>query len=505
MSSPSLELTAAPPAPRIAAANAPAAVIDIGSNSVRLVVFDSVDRAPFPLYNERVLCGLGAGLDGTGRLDADAAERAIAAICRFAALARAMDAASIEAVATAAVRDAADGAAFVARAEQAAGLDVRVLSGGEEAELSAHGLVSGIERADGIMADLGGGSLDLVSLDAARPGVTATLPLGPLRLMPLAAGPPAAARIDAELSALDWLAAARGRTLYLVGGGWRSLARVHMAQTGYPLRVIHRYAVRPSDLARVATALSRLGPQSLAGMAGVPGRRRAALPLVALTLVRLLAATRPDEVVFSACGLREGLLHARLGESERDQDPLIAACRKLARREGRFGDSAAAFHGWMDPLFAETDPRFARLRRAACLLGDIAWNVNPESRAAEAFHRILNMPTLAVDHAGRAALALALHAHYGGAAEDAGAVRRLVDAEPERRARTVGLALRLGYALTGGSEKLLEGCALTLTPKTLALTLLGDAAALDTGVVGLRLEALAAALDRAPSLEIAPA
>ena len=498
MSSPSLELLSAAPAAGAATAAAPTAVIDIGSNSVRLVVFDAVDRAPLPLYNEKVLCGLGAELARSGRLDAIAAEHAVAAIGRFAALARAMDAGSIEAVATAAVRDAADGGDFVARIERAAGLAVRVLSGAEEARLSAHGLLAGIADADGVMADLGGGSLELVDLAGGRPGATATLALGPLHLA--AHGAEAGAHIDAALGTVDWLGAARGRRLYLVGGGWRTLARVHMAQTGYPLRVIHRYTLRREELAGVAAALSRLGPESLARMAEVPARRRAALPLVALTLVRLLAAARPDEVVFSANGLREGLVHARLTEAERRREPLIAACRKLARREGRFGESAGGFDPWMAGLFAAGDARFARLRHAACLLGDIAWGANPDKRAAEAFHRILNMPTLAVDHAGRATIAIALHARYGGAIEGAAAARRLVDDAAARRATSLGLALRLGFAITGGAQALLGGATLAVSGDTLTLSLRGPATALDAAVVAQRLEALAQALGLTPRL-----
>ena len=495
-------MLAAAQAPRAEAAAGPAAVVDIGSNSVRLVVFDGIDRAPFPLYNEKVLCGLGADLARTRRLDPAAADAAVAAIRRFAALARAMGATAIEAVATAAVRDAADGADFVVRAERAAGLEVRVLSGAEEARLSAHGLLAGIAEADGVMADLGGGSLELVDLAQARPGKTATLPLGPLNL---AATGGARARIDAALEDVDWLDRARGRTLYLVGGGWRTVARVHMAQTDYPLRVIHRYAVRRGELATLAAALARLGPESLARMAEVPGRRRAALPLVALTLARLLAVARPVEVVFSAYGLREGLLHARLAEAERRRDPLIVACRKLARREGRFGESAGAFHDWMDGLFPAEDQRLARLRHAAALLGDIAWAANPDRRAAAAFHRVMNMPTLAVDHAGRAAIAIALHVRYGGANVGAALARGLVDEDTAGRAASVGLALRLGYAITGGAEDLLAGCTLDLSEDTLTLTLRGHATALDAAVVTHRLEALAAALGRAPRLKSVPA
>ena len=499
LSSPSLELLSAAPAPRTDITAAPAAVVDIGSNSVRLVVFDGVDRTPFPIYNERVLCGLGADLARTGRLNVAAADAAIAALRRFAALARAMGAASIEAVATAAVRDAVDGADFVDRAERAADLEVRVLSGDEEARLSAHGLLAGIAEADGVMADLGGGSLELVDLVGANARTTATLALGPLHLASRGADAPA--HIDAELAAVDWLRGAHDRTLYLVGGGWRTVARVHMAQTRYPLRVIHRYAVRRDELADLAAALARLGPESLARMAEVPARRRAALPLVAITLVRLLAAAQPPEVVFSAYGLREGLLHARLPESERRRDPLIAACQKLARRAGRFGESAGAFHGWIDPLFAAGDQPFARLRHAACLLGDIAWASNPDQRAAEAFRLVMNTPTLAVDHAGRATIGLALHARYDGAIKDAAAARRLIDHDGARRAESVGLALRLGYAITGGATELLDGCALAVSDDALTLTLGGPAAALDTAIVARRLHALAAALDRTPRLE----
>ena len=332
--------TAERPAPAGAARGAEKryGVIDIGSNSIRLVVFDGLRRVPTPLFNERVMCGLGRGLPDTGRLDAGGIEQALENLARFGLLLRAMEVPHFDVVATAAVRDAEDGGAFVEQVERRCGLRVRVLSGAEEAEMSALGVLSGAPEADGVVGDLGGGSLELVHLTKGVPAEQATLPLGALNLAAAARGRRKRARkiIDGALADLPWLARMRGRTFYAVGGNWRALARAHMAQAGYPLHIVHHYRRPRADLARVAALLSRQSRESLAGMGGVSNRRLDLLPLAALVMHRLLEAAAPRHVVFSANGLREGLAYARLAESERAADPLLDAARDIAARTARF-------------------------------------------------------------------------------------------------------------------------------------------------------------------------
>jgi exopolyphosphatase/guanosine-5'-triphosphate,3'-diphosphate pyrophosphatase len=275
------------------------AVLDIGSNSVRLVVYDRLERVPVALFNEKALCGLGRGLEDDNRLDPRAMADALATVKRFAALARAMEVETLDAVATAAMRDAANGAAFVDEIERETGLAIRVLAGTEEARLSALGVLSAIPEADGVMGDLGGGSLELVPLKGGVAGEGLTLPIGPLRLGTAKLGK-ARDAIDQALAAVPWLGDAAGCDLYIVGGSWRALGRVHMARQNYPVHVLHGYAVEAAEMEQLALLLAGFGKESVKRIEGVPKERLETLPLAALTLARVLRAARSARVVFAA-------------------------------------------------------------------------------------------------------------------------------------------------------------------------------------------------------------
>ena len=479
------------------------AVVDIGSNSVRLVVFEGPARAPVPKFNEKVLCGLGRGLAESGRLNEAGVAQAFETMRRFVALMGRMGVADVHVVATAAVRDAENGAAFVAELERRSGVRVRILSGVEEARFSALGVVSGIPEADGVVGDLGGGSLELVEVSPGKPGQSVTLPLGPFRLQALA-DEARRDHIDGVLGSVPWLGKMRGRKLYVVGGAWRAIARIHMAQTNYPVHIIHHYRINAAQADEITRLLGRQSRESLLRIEGISRRRLDVLPLAALTLRRLLKRVNPTEVIFSAYGLREGLQFAALPEAVRRLDPLLVACRDMAAREGRFGEHGDELAAFLAPLFTEEAPGLARLRLAACLLSDTAWRVSPDDRGEEAFRHILRVPFAGLDHPAHALLALAVFARYQGHIDDKATLpgRALVDEQQARWALTLGLALRLAHTLTGGSAGLSrearlrpDGEKLTLEVPTAAEGLLGE-------VVLRRLEALAKSLDKKPELRV---
>ena len=483
-------------------------VIDIGSNSIRLVLFDRPARALIQVFNEKVLCGLGRGLDSTGRLNPAGVASALENLPRFAAIAAVMGAARIEAFATAAVRDAADGPAFLDEVRRLCGFDVRLLSGAEEARLSALGAVSAIPGAAGVVGDLGGGSLELILVQDGRIDEHGTLPLGPLRLMRNQEKESAVvAAIDRELDRFAWLDGVRGRTLYPVGGTWRAFARAHMTQTGYPLHVIHQYAIPGAEAARLAALLGRIGRKA-ARLKGVPKRRQDTLPYGALVLARLLKRLEPPGVVFSAYGLREGVVHAGLPAEEQRRDPLIEACAEMARCGGRFRADGPAALEWMAPLFAEGPGREAapeRLRLAAAWLADIAGLEHPDYRGEHAFHRALRAPVVGIDHPGRAFLALALLARYDGGidAPFAEAARRLLRPEELDAACVTGLALRLAIGVSAGSPAVLRRSRLELRDGGLLLLVPQNSPGFAGEVVRRRLDALAGALGLARA-EIRP-
>jgi exopolyphosphatase / guanosine-5'-triphosphate,3'-diphosphate pyrophosphatase len=476
----------------------PVAVVDIGSNSIRLVVFDGTSRVPLPLFNEKVLCGLGRGLERTGRLDDAGVEQALVNLRRFAEIARAMGVRKTFALATAAAREAANGPEFVARVRKLTRLPVKILSGSEEARVSALGVIAGTPDATGAMGDLGGGSLELVALGAGKPAGYATLPFGPLRLREFAEKGRGRLKeiIDERLKALDFLDQGRERVFYAVGGAWRALAKLHMAHSGYPLEIIHHYSI-PRD--RAIDFLDVVGTQSrasLEGFAGVSRKRLETLPLAATVLERVLRRMKPERLVFSAYGLREGCLYDSLPPSLKRADPLLSGVASIASQNRRYGTTGADLHRWIEPLFK--DKTNARLRLVACHLSDIAWSEHPDHRGEIAYRRALYMPVAGIDHPGRAYVALALYARYDGepGGEVAQIAWRLLDEGNLREAFRLGLALRVAYRLSGGASSVLARTRLVLEGRELILEVPKRDAGMIGEVVGRRLDALAAALDK---------
>ena len=458
----------------------PVAIVDIGSNSIRLMIYDGLRRAPLPLFNEKLICGLGRGVALTGRLTDEAVERALRELRRFKIMCKQVGARQVFAVATAAVRSAENGPAFVKRAEDALGARVSVLSGKKEARFTALGLLAGIPGAEGIVGDLGGGSLELVDISDGEICGGTTLPLGPLHLMDVAERSIDKARdvVDKMLAGVELLDNLKGRTFYAVGGAWRNLARVHMAQNHYPLNVLHHYDM-PRDAAQgISSLVSGLSAETLQEIRIVSKDRSETLPYGALVLDRLLEHAKPRNVVISAYGVREGLLYSKLPKKSRSRDPLISACRDFARLRARSPKHAFEMCAWTDQLFTEgglpetTNER--RLRHAACMLADISWRAHPDYRGNRSFAIISQGAFVGVDHPERIFLALVVFYRYEGVwSEEASSdIRELLDHEATYRARVISSAQRLAYLLSGAMPGLLPKIRLdSEDQKTLKLVL----------------------------------
>jgi exopolyphosphatase / guanosine-5'-triphosphate,3'-diphosphate pyrophosphatase len=490
----------------------PVAVVDIGSNSVRLVVYEGATRAPTPLFNEKVLCGLGRALASTGRLGADAAARALRALRRFRALIDQMGVTRVEAIATAAAREAENGPDFIARAERILDAPVKVLSGTEEAELAALGVIAGIHDADGFVGDLGGGSLELIDVRKGRPGDAATLPLGSLRLIDAAGGNLKRAReiVDAELAKVEWLEKGNDRDFYAIGGTWRALARLHMTQTNYPLNIMHNYRIEAGDALKFASLLDQQSQSSLAGIRDISSARRETIPYGALVLERLLRRVKPRAVVISVYGIREGLIYNLLSEEERRKDPLIAACDDLARRRSRSVDSAYELCSWTDALYrapglAET-PEQTRLRHAACLLSDIGWHAHPDYRGIQSLNLVAHGNFVGVDHPGRAFLALTVYYRNEGTIKDElnQSLIELVDRDMLKRARILGAAFRAAHMMSASMPGVLTNTPLTYEGNRLVWTLPEPYSNLEGERVDRRFKTLASLLDRDGEIRVGP-
>lgn len=452
------------------------AIVDLGSNSVRLVVFEGLGRNPVAIFNEKAVLRLGRGLSSTGRLNEAGVAQGLGVMARYYAIARAMGADPFEVLATAAVRDASNGPEFVASLEaRMPGVPIRVLSGEQEATLSSAGVLCGIPEADGIMADIGGGSLEVVRVGAGVPQLAESLGLGVIRLSDRAEGDLARARAiaDADLGAVLWLAQGEERDLYLVGGAWRALARVQMHLTSYPLHIVHHYTITRDagrDLAAHVLASPR---RTLERLTGASRRRVDDLPFAATVLRRLLRQTNARRIVFSANGIREGWFMQQVPPEVRAEDPVVALGLDIAARYGRDLRLPPALLDWTSPLFPDETPGQARLRAAACWMSDVGSHDHPDYRAEQAFLRVLRQPGIAMDHPTRAFLALTLALRYE-AELDAPYLaigRALLDPAAIGRAEVLGTALRLAYTLSAGTPELLAGANLRVLPGRLGLRL----------------------------------
>ncbi len=434
------------------------AVIDIGSNSVRLVVYEGMARSLSSVFNEKTLCGLGREVQSTGLLAPDAVQKALAALRRFRALCKIMKVGRIYAIATAACRDADNGPEFIGMAERICGEPIEILSGPREARLSALGVISGVHQPDGIVGDLGGGSLELIDVHGGRAGSGLTLPLGGLALQDTSQKSLKRAEriVKAELASVAQLKAGRGRNFYAVGGTWRALARIHIIQSGYPLRVMHGYTISAAEALDFVRRLRRLAAANmLADIETVADARRPLLTYAALVLEYILRIAKPKTIVFSTYGVREGLLYEKLSVDERKRDGLITAARALNELRSRAPRHADDLIDWSDRFIKTAQlketPQERRLRHAACLLSDIGWRVHPDYRGEQTMHLIINGQFGSVSHQGRAFLALALYYRYAGfniENQPPDIVLALVSPHLAERARIVGAIFRVGHLIS---------------------------------------------------------
>jgi exopolyphosphatase / guanosine-5'-triphosphate,3'-diphosphate pyrophosphatase len=452
---------------------APVSVVDIGSNSIRVVIYEGMSRSPAILFNEKVLCGLGKGIALNGRMDEESVARALAALHRFKALSDQARAATMYVLATAAAREASNGPDFIHQAETILQRKVRVLSGEEEAKFSALGVISGFFHPNGIAGDLGGGSLELIDIKEREIGKGITLPLGGLRLSEYAGGSLARARTFARKhvrSATKILEKGAGRTFYAVGGTWRNIAKLHMELTQYPLHMMQGYEVSLEAMMQFLDQVEVARDSKDPAFQAVSKHRRALLPFGAIAMKEVLSAMNPGVISFSAQGVREGYLYSLLSEGERRADPLLSAAGELAILRARSPEHArelARWTGYMMPYFGvvETEEE-ARYRQAACLLADISWRAHPDYRGLQALNLIAHSSFVGISHPGRAFIALANYYRFQGLHDDGSTAPLATIAGPQyvERAKLLGGMLRVVYLFSASMPGLVKNLTFRKSP-----------------------------------------
>jgi exopolyphosphatase/guanosine-5'-triphosphate,3'-diphosphate pyrophosphatase len=472
-------------------------VVDVGSNSVRMVVFDGAARSPAYFYNEKVMAGLGKGLAESGRLNPEGRVRALAALRRFALLAEGFGIAQMTVVATAAVREAADGPEFQAEVLRETGLRLWVIDGAEEARLSAQGVLLGWPGAEGIVCDIGGSSMELARIGGGRVGARTTTPLGPFRLMQVPGGAAGRrAHIAGLLKPVKAALETKGARLYLVGGSWRVIARLDMERRGYPLTVLHEYRMTPASALETVDWIGRNDPATLRALTGTSAERMELVPLACEVLAEVVRTLRPGALDASAYGIREGLLYEQMPERLRARDPLIEAARMAEATQARMPGFGKKLFAFLSPLFAGAPEARLRLIRAACLMHDTTWRAHPDYRAEVCFDNATRASLGGLDHPGRVFLGLALLHRYKNsrAGSRFEPLFRLLGEDEIRDAEVLGKAMRFG-AMFSVAEPATAG-ALRFYPrkKVLELRLTPRGRALFGEVAQARFAALGAAM-----------
>ncbi|MCK0169768.1 Ppx/GppA family phosphatase [Aliiroseovarius sp. S1123] len=476
-------------------------VVDVGSNSVRLVVFDGAARSPAYFFNEKILCGLGRGIAETGHLHPEGRARALSAIKRFQRLADGMNLGPLSAVATAAVRDAEDGPEFRAQVLRETGLELYVINGEEEARLSAQGVLLGWPDAQGLMCDIGGSSLELAHIQAGEVGKRVTSPLGPLKL----AGVPGGKRgLKAEIArVVDDLAEEMGtdhKRLFLVGGSWRAIARLDMERRGYPLTVLHEYRMTPKSLSKTLKWIDEVDLDEVRQRTGTSSARMALVPIAAQVLKRLMHVFRPKEIAISSYGIREGLLYEQMPDRLRKRDPLIEACYHAEKKDARKPGFGKALFRFLTPLYKSLKPEDLRVIRAACLLHDVSWRAHPDYRHEVCFDNATRANLGGLTHEQRVFLGLALLHRYKNSREGShfAPLFDILSDKMLARAEVLGKAMRFGAMFSVEDPTRLAELRWFPKKRELVLILRKEADGLFGEVAEARFQTLAEALNATP-------
>ncbi|MDI2090054.1 Ppx/GppA phosphatase family protein [Commensalibacter oyaizuii] len=451
------------------------AIVDLGSNSVRLVVFEGRERNPVIIFNEKATLRLGSGLDTTRRLNPKGVTLAEDVFKRFYAVATTMGADPFVVLATAAVRDALDGEEFIKKLNQwMPNVPVHILTGEQEADYAAAGVLCSIPNADGVVADIGGGSMELVQLSEKKRFNAQTLPLGVIRLTDRSERKLAKAKAIAskDLKTVEWLTEVKKKTLYLVGGAFRAMAQLYIEYTSYPLSIVHYFTLPYEEAKRMVEWTIE---KSKGGVNNIPTfihKRLNDLPYAATVLEQLLSRLKPTQIVFCAEGVREGwYMRNVVSENVRDQDPQEAAAMDICERLGRVKEFPLALMQWTGSLFKNEDMDMKRLRWNACLISDASYHDHPAYRKEQSYHRILCMAGMAFDHPTRAFLALTTAMRYEAGVDEPFLMpsRKILTHKQFEQAVVLGMAFRVAYTLSGNLPSLLLRTRLKVGKKKLTL------------------------------------
>jgi len=385
-------------------------IIDIGSNSIRLVVFDGPKRSPLYLYNEKVFYRLGqksvGGQNFTDKILAEVTN----IVDRFVTISRNMKAVKIIAFGTSALREANNSTDLIRLVLDRTGINVEIISGETEAEYAAKGILLGFPNSFGVICDLGGNSVEFGTILEGKVINCKTALLGPLALNKLfRINKDAKNHMKTIIGSLNIIQQNDLRKkLFLIGGSWRAIAKFHMELTGYPLKIIQGYKIKAKELKKTLSLISsEVGKKRLL-MTNIPNERLELLPHSANLLEIILETYRFDTVIFSSFGVREGIIFDQLSEKERNRDPLLEAAKYFERKDSRFPKLSRSVFNWIAPFHKTFNKKNKRLIFAACKLHDISWIAHPDYKMEMCLELITRSNISGITHKDRMFLAAIL-------------------------------------------------------------------------------------------------
>ncbi len=430
-----------------------AAVIDIGSNSVRLVLYQCEGNHVQPVFNQKSLCSLGA-TDTEGYLPKEGKDCARMTIARFRHILDARQPNMVQVLATAAIRNARDGTEFAQELSDILERPVEILSGMDEARYAAAGVQATSYNPRGLVVDMGGGSVEL-----ARLGIEAditpecSIPSGSLVMAEYY-------HVHGREAYEAWLEEqleqhhipAPAAHIYAVGGSFRAIARHHMKRHAYPLRIIHDYGMNRQELLQLIETMEQDVQEGYYFTGVAQKRQKAALP-AAILLNMLMYRTNAADVIFASAGIREGALRLHYHDPD-PYDPLLALVQALPSPGPEKGYMEALAH-WIHSVLPCTTGE-KRLVRAFCEISEIATAVHPDYRAEYAFERILSTLGYGMQHDEQVMLALALYHRHRAKLKLMHPALTLISERQQQFAYALGQLADMAYSLSAGSADLLE-------------------------------------------------
>ena len=447
------------------------AVVDIGSNNIRLVVYGGLGRAPVVVYSDKSVCQLGKNIEQTGTLNAKGVKKSLKILRRFISVTQTMRVDDVRIVATAAVREATDGQDYIDDIQSFCDCHVEILSGECEARMAGQGVWYGIPEASGLVADLGGGSLELAELKNGTVGRVCSMPVGVLRYGDNPDLQTIAQQVARIFQNHSFLEDTPYENIYLVGGAWRALMQQHMVDTAYGVKVMHYYTQPRQAIENLLTPIIS-GKRPLSDLSQVNKRRRPYMGVASVILQTLVQQTNPNHIITSGYGVREGILVDDFTDKDKATCALLASCQKIVAGAPVLSLAGDDLFQWMTPAIEHLGDRDKTIVHGACYLVNAVRFDDPDHRGRQILSWMMQRPLLGLSHYERAFMGYMMNARYKKISKKSTLgklLRKTVRDEDVSTAKVVGAAMALAYSLSGGVDDILKKFHLDIDGDTLIL------------------------------------